>query len=451
MQVTRMMKNLNSRQDYQSMGADKSSPSSYVRTKIFVGNVQESVQTNELRKIFDQYGNVVECEKIVGKDYAFVHYESAEQAERAVKSLKDYELKGKKLIVQLSTNKRPPRGAPGSDDNAASSKQLKSKIFSVKSSVNVASGSRGAAMDARMRPYPNPYERRHSKPLQQPDLAFELAQYSPPPPLGPQSVRSYNMPPGGVARYPYDDRRSNYANQRQLRDDYMAPLYDSNDLAYELVAERPRTPSPPPPPPPNDRYYNRDYYGRSGGAPVGPIPPFFQDAYAQNEPPYRRKDNNYQQQPRHDDRRSQYTGAQYPKGPRDYNSRQKQPQHDSRAPWPLSPNDLATTLMRGASPPPPYGGPFGGDRDVDPIPYQSYGGRGMANPRSGKSEEYYGRGAPGAGAYPPTRDSFSRQNDYHSRGANQERSFTGKADRHHHHSQPRNPYPSNSGKAPRNR
>lgn len=67
-----MMKNLNSRQDYnsnQSMGADKSS---YVRTKIFVGNIHESVQASELRKIFDQYGNVVECEKIAGKDYAFV-------------------------------------------------------------------------------------------------------------------------------------------------------------------------------------------------------------------------------------------------------------------------------------------------------------------------------------------------------------------------------------------
>ena len=73
-----------------------------------------------------------------------------------------------------------------------------------------------------MRPYPSPYERRghghgHGKPLQQPDLAYELAQYSPPPPLAPQSIRSYNMPPGGAARYPYDERRSNYANQRQLR------------------------------------------------------------------------------------------------------------------------------------------------------------------------------------------------------------------------------------------
>lgn len=71
----------------------------------------------------------------------------------------------------------------------------------------------------------------------------------------------------------------------------MAPLYDSNDLAYELVAERPRTPSPPPPPPHGDRYHNRgDYYGR-GGAPGGSMPPFFQDPYAQNEAPYRRLDS----------------------------------------------------------------------------------------------------------------------------------------------------------------
>ena len=41
--------------------------------KLFVGNIHESIQSNsDLRKIFDQYGRVVECEKINGKDFAFV-------------------------------------------------------------------------------------------------------------------------------------------------------------------------------------------------------------------------------------------------------------------------------------------------------------------------------------------------------------------------------------------
>lgn len=178
-----------------------------------------------------------------------------------------------------------------------------------------------------------------------------------------------------------------------------------------------------------------------------------------------RKDNSYQG--RGDDRRTtQYSGGpQYAKGAREYgNSRQKQPQHDSRGAWPLSPNDLATTLMRGVSPPPPYANAYAGGREADLMPYQSYGGRGAANSRSAKTgEDYYGRGAPagGSGYLPPPRESYSRQNDYtaqHSRGANSQetRGFSAKADRHHHHHQqqhhhPRNPYPSHGGKAPRNR
>lgn len=116
--------------------------------------------------------------------------------------------------------------------------------------------------------------------------------------------------------------------------------------------------------------------------------------------------------------------------------------------------------MRGASPPPPYAGGYGGGREVDVMPYQSYGGRGGAHPsRAGKNEDYYSRGAPG-GSYPPVRDSYSsRQNDnfvpHHSRGNNQEgRGFqSAKPERHHHNSQQRNQYPSHSssGKAPRNR
>jgi RNA recognition motif-containing protein len=43
-----------------------------LRTKVFVGNIHDSVTSTDLRKLFEPYGHIVECNKIPTKDYAFV-------------------------------------------------------------------------------------------------------------------------------------------------------------------------------------------------------------------------------------------------------------------------------------------------------------------------------------------------------------------------------------------
>ncbi len=41
-------------------------------SKLFVANINPGVSGNELRKLFENYGKLIECEKIADKGYAFV-------------------------------------------------------------------------------------------------------------------------------------------------------------------------------------------------------------------------------------------------------------------------------------------------------------------------------------------------------------------------------------------
>ena len=69
-------------------------------TKIFVGNLPDRYPDDSLRELFEQYGEVSECDVI--KNFAFVHFVSEEEAESAVKGLKGAEVKGKNIRVEIS-------------------------------------------------------------------------------------------------------------------------------------------------------------------------------------------------------------------------------------------------------------------------------------------------------------------------------------------------------------
>ncbi|XP_053304641.1 RNA-binding protein 14-like [Spea bombifrons] len=80
--------------------------------KIFVGNVSTACDVSELRKMFEAYGRVVECDVV--KDYAFVHMEKETDAREAIKKLNGKELKGKRINVELSNKTQKPMSANGS-------------------------------------------------------------------------------------------------------------------------------------------------------------------------------------------------------------------------------------------------------------------------------------------------------------------------------------------------
>lgn len=93
--------------------------------KLFVGNLTYSVNDEQLRELFSQYGEVTEAtvllERRFGPDngrpprsrgMGFVTFADAEAAEKAIAALHDQDFEGRKLIVAVAKPKtdRPNRG-----------------------------------------------------------------------------------------------------------------------------------------------------------------------------------------------------------------------------------------------------------------------------------------------------------------------------------------------------
>ncbi|KAK0152798.1 RNA-binding protein 4B [Merluccius polli] len=73
--------------------------------KLHIANVEKG-HDDELRALFEEYGDVSECAII--KNFAFVHMRNSEEAMDAIKGLDNTEFQGKRIHVQMSRN--PPRG-----------------------------------------------------------------------------------------------------------------------------------------------------------------------------------------------------------------------------------------------------------------------------------------------------------------------------------------------------
>ncbi|XP_069501182.1 RNA-binding protein 4B-like [Ambystoma mexicanum] len=71
--------------------------------KIFVGGLSTSVTSEDLRERFEKYGKVNECDVL--KNYAFVHMEREDEANKAISGLHKKDLKGSTLTVEYATSK----------------------------------------------------------------------------------------------------------------------------------------------------------------------------------------------------------------------------------------------------------------------------------------------------------------------------------------------------------
>ncbi|GLH05725.1 RNA-binding protein lark [Gryllus bimaculatus] len=79
------------------------------KTKIFVGRLPEEAQSQDLRRLFEQYGVVTECDIL--NRYGFVHMKTEEMAARAIQELNNAEFMGVQISVEQSTGKKSGRGA----------------------------------------------------------------------------------------------------------------------------------------------------------------------------------------------------------------------------------------------------------------------------------------------------------------------------------------------------
>jgi RNA recognition motif-containing protein len=74
--------------------------------KLYVGNLNYSVTSEELNELFSGYGEVKNVNVIEGKGFAFVEMSSQSDAERAKAELNNVEFRGRTLKIDEA---RPPK------------------------------------------------------------------------------------------------------------------------------------------------------------------------------------------------------------------------------------------------------------------------------------------------------------------------------------------------------
>lgn len=85
-------------------------------TKLHIANLPDSVQSNELRELFERYGYVAECDVVEDRKIAFVHIEDS-ASDAAIQGLNGHQFKGMSLKVQISKNQMKA-AAPGGSSSA---------------------------------------------------------------------------------------------------------------------------------------------------------------------------------------------------------------------------------------------------------------------------------------------------------------------------------------------
>lgn len=81
--------------------------------KLYVGNLAQNVQEEDLNNLFSQHGKVESVKIIqdmyskISKGFGFVEMLVKEEAQKALDVLNSFELKGKKLVVNEARPQKP--------------------------------------------------------------------------------------------------------------------------------------------------------------------------------------------------------------------------------------------------------------------------------------------------------------------------------------------------------
>lgn len=82
------------------------------KKKLYVGNLPYSVNSDELRKVFSEFGEVVDAvvisDKYSGrsKGFGFITFATEDMARKAVEAMNGKEMGGRNLVVNVA---RPPK------------------------------------------------------------------------------------------------------------------------------------------------------------------------------------------------------------------------------------------------------------------------------------------------------------------------------------------------------
>ena len=83
--------------------------------KLYIGNLDYAVTSQELQDFLAAKWKVTECKVIEGKGFAFVTFEDAESATAAKEELNDAEFKGRKLKIDHARENTSRGGDRGGD------------------------------------------------------------------------------------------------------------------------------------------------------------------------------------------------------------------------------------------------------------------------------------------------------------------------------------------------
>ena len=81
--------------------------------KLYVGNLNYGVTTEELKEFFAQAGEVSDCRVIEGKGFGFITFATAEGAAAAKEAFNDQEFKGRKFKIDFARENQGGGGGGG--------------------------------------------------------------------------------------------------------------------------------------------------------------------------------------------------------------------------------------------------------------------------------------------------------------------------------------------------
>ena len=81
--------------------------------KIYIGNLAQNVQEEDLNSLFSQHGKIESVKIIrdmyskISKGFGFIEMLAKDEAKKALDVLNSYELKGKRLVVNEARPQKP--------------------------------------------------------------------------------------------------------------------------------------------------------------------------------------------------------------------------------------------------------------------------------------------------------------------------------------------------------
>jgi len=76
------------------------------KSKLYVGNLPYELESDQLKEVFEEFGEVKSCFVAKGKGYGFVEFALPVEAEKAKEALNDSDFEGRKLRIDFAFPKR---------------------------------------------------------------------------------------------------------------------------------------------------------------------------------------------------------------------------------------------------------------------------------------------------------------------------------------------------------